>query len=284
MDDLRAAAGLGITEATSDAIATRGERLTLTRVRYSRSHEGPEAYRTDLLQIVDIDVDERIMALVAFDPDDIDAAFEELDARYLAGEAAAYSHTWPVIAEAYASVRRGELPPMTPDCVNIDHRRTAVAIAPGDLIAYLRATWELDQDVRPHIGVVHRLTNRGAVITYTAHGTSPAGFDGEWREISISMVDGDLISRCELYDEADLDAALARFDGLSRSAPRLENTASQVAERFLEQIAARDWDAMAETLADDYSSDDRRPIGAGVRHGRNAEIANMKAIEGPRRS
>jgi hypothetical protein len=29
------------------------------------------------------------------------------------------------------------------------------------------------------------------------------------------MRDGDLISRCELFDEADLDAALARFDELS---------------------------------------------------------------------
>ena len=33
-----------------------------------------------------------------FDLDDIDAAFEELDARYLAGEAAAHAHTWSVIA------------------------------------------------------------------------------------------------------------------------------------------------------------------------------------------
>ena len=32
-----------------------------------------------------------------FDIDDIDAAFEELDARYAAGEAAAHAHTWSVI-------------------------------------------------------------------------------------------------------------------------------------------------------------------------------------------
>ena len=42
-----------------------------------------------MLNIVEIDADERIAALVVFDLDDIDAAFEELDARYLAGEAAA---------------------------------------------------------------------------------------------------------------------------------------------------------------------------------------------------
>ena len=48
--------------------------------------------------VVEIDADERIAAVVVFDVDDIDAAFEELDARYLAGEAAAYAHTWSVIA------------------------------------------------------------------------------------------------------------------------------------------------------------------------------------------
>ena len=50
--------------------------------------------------------------------------------------------------------------------------------------------------------------------------------------IDFSTVDGDLINRCEMFDEADLDAALARFDELSRPAPRLENAASQVDERF----------------------------------------------------
>ena len=39
------------------------------------------------------------IALVMFDIDDVDAAFAELDARYLAGEAAEYAHTWSVIAD-----------------------------------------------------------------------------------------------------------------------------------------------------------------------------------------
>ena len=63
-----------------------GERLALTScVRVSAS--GPEAFHTEVLDVVEIDADERIAALVVFDLDDIDAAFAELDARYLAGEA-----------------------------------------------------------------------------------------------------------------------------------------------------------------------------------------------------
>ena len=76
-----------------------------------------------MLRIAEIDADERIVAAVAFDLDDIDAAIAELDARYLAGEAAAHAHTWSVIAQAYAALNRRELPATTPDWVNIDHRR-----------------------------------------------------------------------------------------------------------------------------------------------------------------
>ena len=98
-------------------------------------------------------------------------------------------------------------------------------------------------------------------------------------EIDILTFDGDLISRCEIFDEADLDAALARFDELQPQAPRLENAASQVEQRFWTYFAARDWDAYAEILADDVCIDDRRHVvNAGVRHGRDAEIANMRAL------
>ena len=162
--------------------------------------------------------------------------------------------------------------------MNIDHRRGS-AFAPGDLTAYIRAAWDLTPDLSIYIEAVHRLSHFGAVVTHAAHGTSQEGFDAEWREIDILTFEGDLISRCELFDEADIDAALATFDELSRPAPRLENAASRVDERFQTYFAARDWDAMAEILADDFSSDDRRRVvNAGIRHGRDAEIANMRAI------
>ena len=77
-----------------------------------------------------------------FDIDDLDAAFTELETRYLAGEAVARAHTWSVIAEAYAVFNRHGLPPTTPDVVNIDHRH-GIAFAPGDLIPYIRATLNL---------------------------------------------------------------------------------------------------------------------------------------------
>ena len=165
---------------------------------------------------------------VIFDPDDIDAAFEELDARYLAGEAAAYAHTWSLIIRAYAAFNRREFPATTPDWVNIDHRR-GTAFAPGDLIAILPCR------VGPR-AARSTSTSRPCIGSATSERWSPT-----WRGVprkrasrpSGGMIDlltfeGDLISRCEIFDEADLDAALARFDELSRPAPQLENAATRV--------------------------------------------------------
>jgi hypothetical protein len=274
----RAIVDLGLNNLTSNVVATRGARLILTRTRFSGPDRASGAFFTDILSVVEINANNRIAAHVVFDPGDRDTAFEELDARYVAGEAAAHAHTWSVIAGLFTALNRRELPKTTPGWVNIDHRR-ATAFAPGEAIASLRATWDLTPDFSIHIETVHRLNNVGAVVALSAHGTSQEGFYAEWREIAIVTVDGDLISRCEIFDEADLDTAHARFEELHPQARRLENAASQVAERFLAQFAARDWDAMAEILADDYSADDRRRVvNAGIRHGRDAEIANMQTI------
>ena len=274
--DMRAIADLFIANMTWTNMATRGDRLVLFRVGFLDRDQKPDAFRTEVLCVAEVDADEQFVASVSFDLDDVDAAFEELDARYLAGEAAAHARTWSVITGGHAALNRHELPPTTPDCVSIDHRRGA-AFAPGELVAYFRAGWDLDQNIRTYVEVVHRLSDLGAVCTHVAHGFSQEGFDAEWRGVDLLTVDGDMVKRCEVFDEADLDAALAKFEELSRPAPRLENAASQMGVRFLAHFAAGDWDAMAEVLADGFSNDDRRRVvGAGVRHGRDAEVANAR--------
>ncbi|MGO9354055.1 MAG: BTAD domain-containing putative transcriptional regulator [Mycobacterium sp.] len=278
MKDAHANADLGAKEVTSTVVATRGERLVLRRARYSSSAQRPEAFHVDALSIYEINGNGRLAATVTFDIDDIDAALEELDARYLTGEAARYAHTWSAITSGCGAFKRNELPPMTPSCVTIDHRR-ASAFAPGDFSAYLLAGWDLEQDMSFYIETVHRLSDLGGVITGVGKSTSQGGFDAEWRTIDVLTFEGDMLSRCELFDEADLDAALARFEELHPQARRLENASSRIAGRYLAQFAAGNWDAMAEMLVDDYFSDDRRRVvGSGLRHGRDAQIADMRAI------
>ncbi len=241
----------------------------------------PEAFHTELLDVVEIDADERIAAHLSFDPDDIDAAFAELDARYLAGEAADHARAWSVITGTYAAVNRRQLPPMTPDFVFIDHLPLQ-RIEADDLTALIRAMRDLTPDIRQHIEAVHRLSNFGAVVTRMASGTSQEGFDAEWRQIDVFIVEGDKVSRCEIFAEADLDAALARFEELQPQPPRLENAASRLLERFQAYFAARNWAAIAANSADEIFTDDRRSVvGSGILGGRDLDIANMRAAADP---
>jgi hypothetical protein len=218
MADLRVLADLWITDINLTVIATRGELLFLTRSNFSGRDQGPEAFHVEVLDVAEINADGQSVANVSFDPDDLDAAFEELDARYLAGEAAPYAQTWSAITRACAAFNRGELPSMTSDSVNIDNRRL-VTIESIDLATSIRAGWANTPGVQISIEAVHRLTEVGAVVTQALRGASQAGFDADWRMIGIFTVEGGLISRSEAFDENDLDAALARFDELERPAP-----------------------------------------------------------------
>lgn len=53
---------------------------------------------------------------------------------------------------------------MTADAVTIDHRRAA-AFAPGEFLQYLRTAIDQSQRTNIHPTVVHRLNERGTVIT-----------------------------------------------------------------------------------------------------------------------
>ena len=124
---------------------------------------------------------------------------------------------WSFITNAYATLNRHELPPKTSDWATVDHRvRTTFA---GDgLTAYLRAGWDLTPDIKMYIEAVPRLSDAGAVLIHSAYGSSREGFDAEWRMILLLTIGGDLVKHGELFDEADLDVALARFDELDRLA------------------------------------------------------------------
>ena len=224
--ELRAIADLGVRNMTSDVLAARGARLALVRTLYTGRDTRPEAFDTEVIRVAEIDCDERLLAYVVFDTDDIDAAFAELDARYLAGEAAAHAEIWQFVTGGYEALNHLELPATTPDWVNVDHRRV-VTFESGDLAASFRAMFELAPEVRIHLKAVYRLSNLGAVVTHLARGASQDGFNAEWSEVSLLTFEGNLISRCEIFDEADLDAALARFEELTTPSPRLENSAGR---------------------------------------------------------
>ena len=96
--------------------------FVLIRAHISGQEQGSDAFVIDIIHLIELEADERLATLIMFDLDDIDAAFEELDARYVAGEAALRTDM-ALVTQAQAALDRHELPPLTPDWVNLDHRR-----------------------------------------------------------------------------------------------------------------------------------------------------------------
>ena len=144
------------------------------------------------------------------------------------------------------------------------------------MAAYIRATWDVTPDETIYIEAVHRLSSSERSSPKSRIGPRK-GFDAEWRVIILLTVHGDLINRCELFDETDLDAALARFDELSRPAPRLENAASRgtTASGVLRgpRLGRHGGNDRRRLCHDDR----RRVVNSGIQQGRDAQIANMRA-------
>ena len=145
------------------------------------------------------------------------------------------------------------------------------------MTASVHAFWDQTPDLRIRIEAAHRLSDLGAVVAHAADGTSPEGFAAEWRMIQVLTVEGDQVGRCELFDEADLDAANARFEELHPARRRLDNAAHRLVERCFACAAAGDWAAVSDILADDILSDDRRrAVNFGQSRGRDAVAANLR--------
>ena len=66
---------IGLADASWTVIATRGDRLALSRIYLV----GAEGYEIDFLSLVRLDDDSRIDLQARFDSDDVDAAIAELD-------------------------------------------------------------------------------------------------------------------------------------------------------------------------------------------------------------
>ncbi len=207
--DIRTLAEVGATKMTSAVIAIRGERLALVQTRYSGRDQRPEAFHTDLLRIAEVDADGQTVAYIAFDLDDLDAAFEELDARYLAGEAAPYARIWQSAMDTLGEANRHEPGPIITGLTYVDHRR--VSFGSGNFGRAVEELWALVPDARYRVTAVHALDAHGTVASLVIEGTDSHGNELEWSRV-VSLVPDE--PRMDVYEEDDVDAALARFEEL----------------------------------------------------------------------
>jgi tetratricopeptide (TPR) repeat protein len=216
----------------SEVLAARGERLVLLRQRFEGSNRDVGPSDVEFLSIVESNErgDGRV-ALVMLDPDDLDAAYDELDARFAAGEAARHPAMEAVSRGIQAVAARDweKLASLfTPNFVLDDHRILGWGtLHTGDeYIAAVRALVDLRPDVVMRINHVLALDDRAALLVSVAQGSESEGaFEIPLVVVSqfAPMPDG-RIARWDVYDLDDLETARALYLQLRTESPaRIES-------------------------------------------------------------
>src|SRR5262249_22838232 len=245
-------------------VATVGDRVAIERIVAT---SGPPDGRSEMeyLSLMEVDESGRILAAVAFDPDDSRAAFAEAWARALAGDAAAA--TLRPVSELglglndHDPVRvRGAF---ADDLVVHDHRLAGLGLIEG-ADAYLEsiaALWRLAPDDHIEVGFDLARERHGVVRATKTFGTLPEGGTYERRIVIVSIVASDRITRMEFFEPEDVDAALARFAELRPDPLRIPpNAATRTDDRSLDAVVAGDWEAFAATCAPLLVFEDRRRL------------------------
>jgi hypothetical protein len=242
-------------------LATRGERLALFRVTFTATAAGSGPMEVEMLDLVEVDTAGRRTALVVFDTDDLDAAHAELDARFDRTETA-----WvPVFQRMFASRDWDAFPTLyAPNIAGHDHRPVGWGKRQGVAarIQPLHALVDLARDVRLRLDHL-RTSDLGELFQGAWVGTR----DGGPFEIPIVAVhaldEHRKETRFDLYDPAQIDQALARFDELRTAAPPrspFANAATRAADRLTKLVSARDWQGYVHVLGADSRYSDRRKL------------------------
>jgi ketosteroid isomerase-like protein len=282
VEQYRAMEAIGVRRLEAVPLATRGDRLALCRSLGGSSAERTDAPLTEVLTLTAVDDAGRTTETVVFEPDDIDTAFAELDARYLAGEGARYAETLEPLLD-FATARLGDWDRWTEliadEITFTDNRPAALGLIQGR-DALVRALYAESQE-RELVLTVEAIDHGVVWYVSSTTGTSAEGMHAEWRHHNVCQLEGGLVSRIELFDLDDQAVALAAFERLRRRTldppPVAENDTARVFARYQTACIRQDWSTVEALLADAVIADDRR---SGVRlrsSGRAAVIDVMRA-------
>jgi len=271
-----------------EMVATRGDRLAVTRsfFEFADADVGPSEIA--FLLLMEVDECYRIAADVRWDLDDLDAAHAELDARWAAGEGAAH----PVELKWLADYERcfaardwdGMAAILAPDLRSQSHRLVSwgTVHGPAGLLSTIQAQMELAPDTQ--VRVAHRrVCARGLLLDYTWHGTRDGGAF-EMAFTTVVELDGSgRARRIDVWEAEQLEHARARFAELQGSAPRPSratiggNAATALADRWQLFDGASDtgWDELRASCAPEIAFEDRQGF-AHVQGDRELMIASLR--------
>jgi hypothetical protein len=210
-------------QTSSEILATRGDRLALARVRSVESDElvGPSEH--EFLGMIEVNERGEAVAGVLFDPDDLDAAYEELDARFAAGEALGFrsTATFRVFQDAiatrdWARLRSG----FATDFAIEDHRSlgTMHRLSRDGWVASVRSLLELRPDTVLRADHVLAFDDRSVLLVGGWIGSREEG-TFEIPSVVVGELGPDGFRRWHVFDLEQLDAARACREALALDAP-----------------------------------------------------------------
>jgi SnoaL-like protein len=200
---------------THEVLATRGQRLALYWSRFELADGDVGPSETESLGLTETDERGDVVALVMFDPNDLDAAYAELDARYAAGEAAPYGPAPTMLWKAVADRDwDGLTASLAPDFVLEDHRPLGwPTMNAATYVESVKALVDLAPDARWRRDHVVALEQKCLWIT-TLSGTREGGVFEDRRVGVFEFDDQGRIRRFHFYALDQLDEARARFEEL----------------------------------------------------------------------
>jgi len=187
-------------------LATRGQRLALFHVELTGEAAGSGPLVREVLWVLEVDAEGQRIALVLLDPENLDAAYAELDQRYVAGEVASNrrAELTRAFSHAFATRDWGTLATLlAPGLVVNDHRRLGwdTLDGPAEYIQAVKALVDLAPDVQLRID--HIKMSDPAFLYVTTWLGSHEG--GAFEASSAIVCELDARGRICRFDQYDLD-------------------------------------------------------------------------------
>src|SRR5262249_2177185 len=266
LESLRFLFEVGSSRFVEEVLATRGDRLALFRGRVvgTGSDTGPS--EVDFLQVTETDDRGDAVAIVTFDPDDLDAAYAELDERYAAGEADPHAAAWQTYLRLWRALAARDWKQLAatfaPDFLIEDHRPVGLfaSFSRDEWVASARALFDLRPDATVRLAHVLAIDDcRALTVGWWAGGEPEGAF--ETPTVVVRTIARDGTRFWHIYDPDQLDEARACYDAL-RPDPLCipPNAATRAFDRFWECIETQDWEALAALCVSIVWEDRRRLI------------------------
>jgi ketosteroid isomerase-like protein len=266
---------------TERVLATRGDRLALARLRFEASDRDVGPSESEYLLVTVVADHGDAVALVAFDVADLEAAYAELDERYVAGEAASYARTWESSRSIVQAIDARDWEQLAavfaPGFVLKDHRPLGLlnSLSRDEWVASVRALLDLRPDAHFRIHHVLALDDRRWLTIQAWEGDEAEG-EFEIGAACVMSCGAEGIEQWQAYNLDQLDAAWAQFDALGMSgqadggagpgpaathdalaALAKPNAATRAMVRVGGLMRARDWEGCRALTSTDFTYEDR---------------------------